>query len=65
MAGEYIKVLGIAAYVAYCQATGGVSLVSGDKLPKWEDLSIDIQTAWIAAAEAVSEEIMLCERGKR
>jgi hypothetical protein len=39
-------------YEAYCQNTGGVSLVSGAKLPVWEDLRPEIQDAWSAAAKA-------------
>ena len=43
------------AYSAYCQQTGGVSLVSGDKLPQFCYLKIEIQDAWWAAAEAVRQ----------
>lgn len=41
------------AYDAYCEETGGVSLISGDKLPKFEDLKQSIKDAWAAAASAV------------
>lgn len=44
---------GKVAYDAYCASSGGVSLVSGAKLPPWEELSIEIRTAWEAAADAV------------
>lgn len=48
-----MKSYGQIAYEAYCDATGGVSLVSGAALPPWFDLSPEIQQAWDAAAEAV------------
>lgn len=41
------------AYDAYCEQTGGVSLVSGDRLPEFWSLRPEIQDAWWAAAEAV------------
>lgn len=41
------------AYNAYCAATGGVSLVSGDRLPAFADLKESIRDAWWAAAHAV------------
>ena len=43
------------AYDAYCQSTGGVSLVSGDKLPEFGDLKQSIRDAWMAAAGAVAK----------
>lgn len=43
-------------YEAYCQSTGGVSLISGAKLPEWDDLSPEIKQAWHDAGEAVSKE---------
>jgi hypothetical protein len=45
--------LGRVAYEAYCEHTGGVSLVSGQKLPTWDILSPEIKAAWEAAANAV------------
>lgn len=45
--------LGRVAYEAYSTQTGGVSLVSGEQLPAWDDLDTSIQTAWIAAARTV------------
>lgn len=43
------------AYEAYCNATGGRSLISGAELPTWEALKPEIQQAWDAAAQAVAE----------
>jgi len=43
------------AYDAYCEQTGGVSLISGDKLPDFENLRIEIQDAWWAAAKKVCD----------
>jgi len=45
--------LGKLAYDAYCKSSGGVSLISGAKLPEWCDLKPEIKTAWEAAAESV------------
>ena len=44
--------LGQVAYEAYRASTGGVSLVSGDRLPSWEDQAPEIQAAWEAGAQA-------------
>lgn len=41
------------AYNAYCEATGGVSLISGDKLPEFATLKDTIKAAWAHAADAV------------
>ncbi len=50
--------MGKIAYEAYCENTGWKSLVSGSQLsgsqlPPWCDLSLAIQSAWEAAANAV------------
>jgi len=47
--------LGKLAYTAYCQSSGGKSLISGAKLPEWVGLQENIQTAWTAAACAVAK----------
>ena len=44
------------AYDAYCKSTGGVSLISGDKLPEFDGLRDSIKEAWRAAAAAVLED---------
>lgn len=41
------------AYDAYCRKAKGVSLVSGDRLPPWDDLPRNVKDAWLAAASAV------------
>lgn len=56
---QLLKELGAAtspgevAYQAYCQASGGVSLISGAKLPQWGEQNEQIQAAWEAAARVV------------
>jgi hypothetical protein len=45
------------AYDAYSEQTGGVSLISGDKLPEFDALKTSIQTAWMVAAAAVAREV--------
>lgn len=42
------------AYDAYCRATGGKSLISGQDLPPFENLSDPIKDAWYEAAQAVA-----------
>jgi hypothetical protein len=49
--------LGKIAYDAYCEQTGGKSLITPDRLPAWEDLQVQIQEAWRAAADAVAREV--------
>lgn len=49
--------LGQIAYQGYFAKSGGVSLVSGAELPKWDLLNAAIQEAWEAAAEAVKDEV--------
>lgn len=51
------ELLGMVAYEAYCQRAGYRSF-TGDSLPEWEMLDRDIQDCWIAAAEAIREEIL-------
>jgi hypothetical protein len=41
--------LGRVAYTAYCERQGWQSF-SGDQLPGWDDVRLDIKLAWIAAA---------------
>lgn len=53
--------LGKAAYLAYCQTTGGKSAVTGAPLPTWEGQAEAIREAWRAAADAVR---MLVEIGE-
>jgi hypothetical protein len=43
------------AYEAYCKSTGGVSLVSGNKLPSWDEQLPGIKRGWEAAADEVRE----------
>lgn len=49
----YAETVGKIAYDRYCQYSNNKSLISGQPLPKWEDLRIDIQEAWIASASAI------------
>ena len=49
---EHYRVAKI-AYDAYCKQTGGVSLVSGDKLPEFVNLKSAIKDAWCAATIAI------------
>ena len=49
------RVLGRTAYEAYCVATGGKSAITGDTLPEFGATPELVQTAWIAAAQAIKE----------
>ena len=46
--------LGRVAYTAYCQRQAWKSY-SGDQLPSWENVRLDIRLAWIAAAVTAVE----------
>lgn len=50
---------GIVAYEAYRKVAGGRSLVSGQKLPEFNELSAQMRLAWQAVEEAVYEEFEL------
>lgn len=50
---ELIEAIGKLNYNFYCKSTGGVSLISGDKLPEFEDLKPKIQQAWKDAAKGL------------
>jgi len=43
------------AYEAYCLYTDNKSLVTGDDLPTWENLPLNIRSAWDASAQAIIE----------
>lgn len=45
------------AYEAYANHTGCKSLVSGQQLPQWIDLSPEIQQAWEASAAWVAGKV--------
>jgi hypothetical protein len=49
--------LGKIAYEAYVKETGGVSPVSGEPLPAWSCLSLEIRKPWEAAGNAVFQTI--------
>lgn len=49
--------LGKLAYDAYCTMTGWKSLKSGDPLPQWEDLPLEMKDAWSMAGLRVAEAI--------
>lgn len=46
--------VGQVGYERYCDCSGGKSLVTGQELPKWEDLKEEIRAAWEAACNAAS-----------
>lgn len=49
-----IHKFGKVAYEAYCESSDNKSLISGCELPKWDDLKVEIQNAWIDSAIAVT-----------
>jgi hypothetical protein len=54
---------GKVAYNGYIKQTGGVSLVSGDKLPPFEKLKREIQDAWAASVIAIKLNQDMVDRG--
>lgn len=48
-------VSGRRAYEAYVEAARGRSLVSGDPLPKWDDLDQAVRAGWAASARSILE----------
>lgn len=54
--GIAVKSYGQIAYRAYAKSSNGRSLISGALLSPWEDLDSAIRDAWLAAAQAVTEE---------
>ncbi len=55
---ENWKSLGQLAYEAYAESTGGVSAVTGEKLPGWADQRQAIRDAWNTSAEAVKARLV-------
>lgn len=45
---------GRAAYAAYCESVGGVSIFTGATLPPFDDQDPRIQEAWNAAGRAAA-----------
>lgn len=45
------------AYDAYVVAAGGKSLATGDPLPDFWSLKLEIQDAWWAASRAVADDL--------
>jgi len=53
----YLYDLGLTAYNAYCESTGGVSVITGEKLPDFVDMKFEVIVAWINAAHAVANKV--------
>lgn len=52
---EHLEKIGRIAYEGYCEYTDGKSLISGQPLPKWEDLRREIRNAWECSACTVED----------
>lgn len=46
--------LGREAYESYARSTGWKSLVTGDRLLSWEEMSDEVQAAWMCSAAWVA-----------
>jgi hypothetical protein len=57
------KTAGQIAYERYRLVTGGRSLVTGKRLPPWDDQTPEIQSAWNAAGTAAGEAYMSAHGG--
>jgi len=55
---EYIERLAMVAYHAYCESTDWKSAVTGSNLPLFDNTTNAIKVAWMAAAKAVSDDII-------
>lgn len=55
---DFLEYIGKYNYDLYCRSTGGVSLISGDKLPEFKDLKPKIQQAWKDAAKGLLDNFM-------
>jgi hypothetical protein len=53
--------LGRAAYEAYLTASGGVSMVSGDLLPPWDNIPSHRWTAWVTVGQTVRAYVLAAE----
>lgn len=53
---EQLKLYGQTAYEAYVKSCGGKS-VNGEDLPTWDHLKPSIRTHWMAAANAVVDDV--------
>jgi hypothetical protein len=51
--------MGLLAYDRYVAKAGGRSLATRDPLPEWAALSAETQAAWVAAAGAVVDDVLL------
>lgn len=49
--------VGQIAYEAYRRHTNGVSLATGDNIPPWDLLPVEIKDAWVAAGRAVEDRV--------
>ena len=58
MSQDYMNELAAAGYEAYRRHTGGVSLVSGAKLPEWAGMTPTIRDAWVSAAIAMHIKVL-------
>lgn len=56
-----LELLGKAAYLAYRESVGGISAISGDPLPMWEQCPPVVREGWRAAADAV---LMMASLGR-
>lgn len=45
------------SYDAYCVESGGVSAVTGQKLPEFEKTSQKVQDCWVASVKAVYHDL--------
>ena len=52
------------AYEAYCESVGFVSRYTLENLPSWDDMHIETQKGWEAAANSVANHLMIMERGR-
>jgi hypothetical protein len=50
--------LGRIAYNAYCESVGWKSF-TGDPLPQWDEVRLDLKLGWVGASVAVAEHLRI------
>ena len=54
---EFTMNIARVGYESYCAYTGWKSAVTGDNLPKWNELPAGVINAWFASTEGVINEL--------
>lgn len=53
-----MKPIEVVAYEAYCAKAGAKSMITGNILPDWKDLSESVKECWLCVARTVIIEFL-------